>query len=111
MQFVFYIADLLRTELIIKDDHTDLTVVLFLFVDILLDFLEFTLSHIADSTRSAHTLRKALHGDSTGCVGEKFQFVKIFFGLCLILLGRDKSHQNSSLGLYLRNNKFLHIII
>lgn len=87
MQFVFYIAYLLGTELIIKDDHTDLTVVLFLFVDILLDFLEFTLSHIGDSTRSTHTLRKALHGDSTGCVGEKFQFVEIFLGLCLILLG------------------------
>ena len=71
------------------------------FLDIVLDLLQFSTADIGGLTRTAHLLGKALHGHSTGRIGQKLQFVEIFLGLGFVLLFGDESHQYGSLGLCL----------
>ena len=95
LQFLLDVSDLLCRKFIVKDDHTDFSVFFFLFLDILSDFLQLTLSHVGGLVRSHHLLRKSLHGDGTCGIGKKLQLVEIFLGLGLVLCLGDKTHEHS----------------
>ena len=108
LQFFLYVANLLRCKLVIKDDHTDFAVIVFLVPDILFNLFKLALADIRHLTGTLNLLREALHGDSSRCVGQKLQLVEIFFRLGFVLLLGDKSHKNGSLSLDFRDDKFLH---
>ena len=97
LKLVLDVAYLLGGQLIIEDDHTDLTVFLFFVLDVLLDFLQLTLTHVRGLVGSHHLLGESLHGDGTGGIGEKFQLVEIFLGLGLVLLLGHQTHEDGGL--------------
>ena len=108
LQGLLDIAHLLGRELIVEDDHTDLSVFLFLCLDIGSYFLELAFSHIRDAAGTAHPLGVALHGDSSCRVGQKLQLVEVFLGLGFVLLGSYQSHKNGGLSLDFRYYEFFH---
>ena len=118
LQLRLDVAYLLGRELIVEDDHAHrlgcftsidyiisplssllsplffqpFLVGLLALLYIFLDFLQFSLAHIRHLTGAAHALREPLHDDSPGRIGQKLQFVKIFFCLCLVLFFGNQSH-------------------
>ena len=95
LKLLLDVSDLLCREFIIEDNHTDFSVFLFFFLDILLDFLEFTLAHIGSLVRRNHLLRETLHGDRASRIGKKFQLVEIFFCLGFVLCLGNQAHEHS----------------
>lgn len=96
LQFLLDISDLLGREFIVEDHHTYFSVFFFFLVlDVLLDFLQLTLSHIGGLVRRHHLLRESLHGDGACGICKKFQLVEIFLGLGFVLCLGNKTHQHS----------------
>ena len=94
LQFVFDIPYLFGREFIIENHHADFAFSILFGEDVLFDFLQFSLAHVCRLVGSCHTLRETLHGDGACGIGEKFQFVKVFLGLGLVLLLGNESYQN-----------------
>ena len=92
-QLLLDVAYLFGREFVVEDNHSHGAFGIFLVLYILGYLLQFARTHISNLARSAHSLRKPLHGNCTCCVGEEFQFVEIFFGLCLVLVLSDKSNE------------------
>ena len=119
LQFSLNIANLLGRQLIVKNHHTHrlcfacriVVCCFFLLLDILFDLFEFAFSDISHLTRPLDFLGEALHGGSSSCIGKEFQLVEIFFGLGLVLLLGNQSHQHSSLSFDFRNHEFFHTYI
>ena len=108
LQFVFDIPYLFGREFIIENHHTDFAFCLFFGENVLFDFLQFSLAHVCRLVGSCHTLRETLHGDGACGIGEKFQFVKVFLGLGLVLLLGNESYQNGGFRLDFGDYKFFH---
>ena len=92
-QLLLDVAYLFGREFVVKDNHSHGAFGILFVLDILGYLLQLARTHISNLARSAHALRKSLHGNGTCCVGEEFQFVEIFFGLCLVLVLSDKSNE------------------
>ena len=90
-QFLLYVADLACRQLIVENDHA-----------------YGLLADIGRLAGASYALGVALHGHGACRVGEKFQLVKIFFGLGLVLVLGDQSDQNGGFGLGLGYDKFFH---
>lgn len=76
-------------QLIVEDNHSDFAFCVFFIFDILLYFFQLSLAYIGSLVRSAHFLRESLHCYGPCRVGKKFELVKIFFCLGLVLFLRD----------------------
>ena len=74
---------------------------LLLRLDVFPYLLQLAGTDVCHARRSVDPLRESFYGDGAGCVGEEFQFVKIFLRLRLVLLGRNQSHQHRCLSLSL----------
>ena len=114
---MFYVPYLLCAQLIIEYHHTHqlrslalfgvvqfllpFVVGLFLRLDVFANLLQLSGTHVCHARRSVDPLRESLNGDGTRRVGKKFQFVKVFLRLRLVLLGSDKTHQYRRLRLSL----------
>ena len=92
-QLLLNVAYLFGREFVVKDNHSHGAFSILFVLYILGYLLQLARTHISNLARSAHALRKSLHGNCTSCVGEEFQFVKIFFGLSLVLILSDKSDE------------------
>ena len=103
------VSHLLGREFIIKDDHTHrlrrialveqalgkercilgiepVIVGILTLLDVFLDLLQFSATHICSLTGATHLLGEPPNSYSSGCVGQELQLVEIFFCLSLILL-------------------------
>jgi len=107
-QFLLYVADLACRQLIVENDHAYGLLRVFSFLDIVSDLFELALADIGRLAGASYALGVALHGHGACRVGEKFQLVKIFFGLGLVLVLGDQSDQNGGFGLGLGYDKFFH---
>ena len=100
-QLLLYISHLLGRKLVIEDDHSHLPLVVFLVFNELLNFLKLSFSNVCCLAWPCHSLREPPYGYSSSGVGKKFQLIKVFLCLGLILLLGNQSHQDGSLGLSL----------
>ena len=111
LQLLFYVAQLLGAELVIKDDHAHLALGFLLLLDILSYLLQFAYSQISDAAWPRQPLGEPLHSDGSGCGGEKLQFVQIFVGLAFVLLGRDDAHEDGRLVVRLGNHLRVAVVL
>ncbi len=110
LQFLLDVAYLLGREFVIEDNHTYLAVFLFLALDVLLNFLQFSFPYVGGLVRGHHLLGEPFYGDGTCRVGEELQLVEVFLGLCLVLVFGDEAHEHGGLCLYLGYYKFFHSV-
>ena len=108
LQLVLDVAKLLGGEFVVEDDHVGPRFVLAFGVEEVVQLLEFSPSQVRDARRPVGALREAAHGLGARRLGQKLQFVKILFCLCLVLMRRYQSNQYRRLSLCLRDYKFLH---
>ena len=111
LQLCFDVAYLLGTQLIVENDHTYLALCISLALYIFFNFLKFALTYIGNLAGAGQTLCETFHGDCSGCISQKLQFIKIFFGLGLVLVFGNQSHQYGGLSFDFGYYKFFHASI
>ena len=100
LQFLFYVAQLLGREFVVKDDHGHIALGIFLCLYPLTDFLQLTNTEIGNAGWAVQALGEALHRTCSCRLGKELEFVQIFCCLALVLLGSDDTHQYGCLLLF-----------